>query len=90
MKKSVDIENCNGSSKMQKYLKNKFEKIFLKIFENQLFLKIFFFQLLKIADFQIYFKKSSQLKKKYFCSFELARQFSMSTDFFINFDFKND
>ena len=28
MKKSVDIENCNGSSKMQKYLKNKFEKIF--------------------------------------------------------------
>ena len=27
---------------------------------------------------------------KYFCSFELARQFSMSTDFFINFDFKND
>ena len=43
MKKSVDIENCNGSSKIQKYLKNKFEKIFLKIFENQLFLKISFF-----------------------------------------------
>ena len=28
MKKSVDIENCNGSAKMQKYLKNKFGKFF--------------------------------------------------------------
>ena len=27
---------------------------------------------------------------KYFCIFELARQFSMSTEFIINFDFKND
>ena len=27
---------------------------------------------------------------KYFCIFELPLQFSMSTDFFINFDFKND
>ena len=43
MKKIVDIKNCNGSLKMQKYLKNKFEKIFLKIFENQLFYKIPFF-----------------------------------------------
>jgi len=34
MIKLVDIENCNGSSKMQKYLKNKIEKIFKKIFEN--------------------------------------------------------
>ena len=37
MKKSVDIENCNGSLKMQKCLKNKFGKIFKKIFENRRF-----------------------------------------------------
>ena len=42
MKKSVDIENCLASSKLQKYFKKKFGKIFLKIFENQQFLKISF------------------------------------------------
>jgi len=40
MTKSVDIENCNGSSKMQKYLKTKFGKIFKKIFGNRQFLII--------------------------------------------------
>ena len=40
MKNSVDIENCNGSSKMQKYLTNKFRKIFKKIFETSQFLII--------------------------------------------------
>ena len=38
--KTGDIENCNGRSKMQKYLKNKFGKIFLKIFEIRQFLII--------------------------------------------------
>ena len=33
---------------------------------------------LKIDDFQIFFLKSSQFFLKYFCSFELARKFSMS------------
>ena len=90
MTKSVNIENCLASSKLQKYFEKKIGKIFKKIFENRRFLivgkKIF----LKITDFQIFFKKSSQFFLKYFSSFELARQFSMSTDFVINFDFKND
>ena len=47
------------------------------IFKNRWFSNIF----LKI--FQNFFKK-------YFCIFELARQFSMFTDFVINFYFKND
>ena len=60
MTKSVDIQNCLASSKLQKYFKKKIGKIFKKIFENRQFLiikKIF----LKIADFQIFFKKSSQI-----------------------------
>ena len=60
MKKSVDIENCLASSKLQKYFKKKFRKIFKKIFENWQFLiikKIF----LKITDFQIFLKKSFQI-----------------------------
>ena len=40
MKKIVDIKNCNGSSKIQKYSKNKFGNIFKKIFENMHFLII--------------------------------------------------
>ena len=40
MIKSVDIENCLASSKMQKYFQKKFGKIFLKIFENRRFLII--------------------------------------------------
>ena len=59
MKKSVDIENCLASSKLQKYFKKNWEDFF-KIFENRRFLiikKIF----LKIADFQIFYKKSSQI-----------------------------
>ena len=39
-KKSVDIENYFASSKLQKYFKKKFGKIFLKIFENRRFLII--------------------------------------------------
>ena len=60
MKKSVDIENCLASSKLQKYFKKKFGKIFLKIFKNRRFLiiekNIFF----KIADFQRILRKSPQ------------------------------
>ena len=68
MKKSVDIENCLASSKLQKYFNNKFRKIFKKIFENRRFLiikKIF----LKIADFQVFLKKSSQNSFEIFLHF---------------------
>ena len=38
----------------------------------------------------IFLKIFPNFFSKYFCSFELARQFSMFTDFVINFDLKND
>ena len=69
MTKSVDIENCLASSKLEKYFKKKIGNIFFKIFENQLFLKISVFQLLKIANFQIFKKKSSQVFFEIFLQF---------------------
>ena len=39
--------------------------------------------------FKYFYKNLPNFFWKYFSSFELARQFSMSTDFVINFDFKN-
>ena len=40
--------------------------------------------------FKYFLKNLPKIFLKYFCIFELARQFWMSTDFVINFDFKND
>ena len=77
MTKSVDIENCLASSKMQKYFKKNFAR-FLKKYLKISDFKNIFFQLIKLPLF------------KYFYIFELPLQFLMSTDFFINFDFKND
>ena len=40
--------------------------------------------------FKEFFKKPPKNLFDFFCIFELAKQFSMCTDFFINFYFKND
>ena len=74
------------SSKLQKNL-GRFFKKYLKISDFQKY----FFSIIKNRQFSNIFKKIfPNFFLKYFCSFELARQFSMSTDFFINFYFKND
>ena len=54
-KKSVDIENCLASSKLQKNFKKKIWEDFLKNIWKSAIFKNIFFQLLKIADFQIFF-----------------------------------
>ena len=59
MIKSVDIENCLASSKMQKYLQKNWEDFFKNLWKLAIFnnwKKIF----LNIDDFQRIFKKSSQ------------------------------
>ena len=81
MKKLVDIENCLGNSKMQKYLKKRWQDFFKKYLKIGDFKNIFF-QLIKIAYFQIFFKNSSQSPPKYFCIFRVTWHFFKSSEFF--------
>ena len=76
--------------KNAKIFQKKFWEDFLKnIWKSAIFKNIFL--IIKNRRFSnIFLKIFLNFFLKYFCSFELARQFSMSTDFFINFDFKND
>ena len=78
------VQKCKKISKKNL---GRFLKKSLKIVD---FLK-YLFSIIKNCRFSNIFKKIFPIfLKKYFCSFELARQFWMSTDFVINFDFKND